>query len=602
VPVVDAALRATTAYGRSDLAPRLEAAQRRLTNPAVRVLVIGGFKQGKSTLVNALVDEDVCPVDDDVATAVPTLVRFGEERRASVVREPDDGVDPPPESIPFTDLPLYASELGNPGNERAIRAIEVSLPSPILEGGLELVDTPGVGGLGSAHGAITMAALPMADALLFVTDASQELSGPELDFLGGARELCPNIAGVIPKIDFYPEWRRIRDLDLERLSTAGVHIGLIPVASNVHRIAVEQDDPDLDAESGFPRLVEYLRGEVVAGADDLEARAAANDVLFVVTQLQQAFQSERSVLDSPEDAARVVRELEEAKERVARVRADAASWVTTLNDGIGDLNSDADYDQRNRLRAVLREAESSIDGGDPANTWAELEPWLYRKVAWEASESYRVLAAQTQQLAERVGEHFREMLGGDDPLSAVHLPALRVDDLEVDASAEFHRMGGGEQTLTWLRGTYGGFAMFGMVGSLAGLTALNPISLPLGLLLGRKALRDEKERKLTIRRQEAKAAVRRYVDEAQFALGKDLRDGLRRIQRELRDLFQARAEELQRTTNEALAAAQQAAQSTVQERQERLRAVDAELERLETLRQAAAELAPGLAARQRAPV
>ena len=41
-----------------------------------------------------------------------------------------------------------------------------------------LVDTPGVGGLGSAHGAATMAALPSADAVLLVSDAAQEYTGP----------------------------------------------------------------------------------------------------------------------------------------------------------------------------------------------------------------------------------------------------------------------------------------------------------------------------------------------------------------------------------------------------------------------------------------
>ncbi len=55
---------------------------------------------------------------------------------------------------------------------------EIGLPRKILEGGLVLVDTPGVGGLGSAHGAATMSALPSADAVLLVSDAAQEYTGP----------------------------------------------------------------------------------------------------------------------------------------------------------------------------------------------------------------------------------------------------------------------------------------------------------------------------------------------------------------------------------------------------------------------------------------
>ena len=123
--------------------------------------------------------------------------------------------------------------------------------------------------------------------------------------------------------------------------------------------------------------------------------------------------------------------------------------------------------------------------------------------------------------------------------------------------------------------------MFSMATSMVGLGMLTPLTLPLGLLMGRKALREDRERRLTMRRQEAKQALRRYVDEAQFAVGKDQRDTLRRVQRELRDRFQERALELERTLGEALTAAQQVALKSEAERDQRLRDVDAELERID---------------------
>ncbi len=51
------------------------------------------------------------------------------------------------------------SEEGNPGNREGVRSIELSIPRRLLQSGLRLVDTPGVGGLDSAHGAATMNAL-----------------------------------------------------------------------------------------------------------------------------------------------------------------------------------------------------------------------------------------------------------------------------------------------------------------------------------------------------------------------------------------------------------------------------------------------------------
>lgn len=60
--------------GRTDLVERLERAQRHRSDSATRVVVVGDFKSGKSSLVNALVGTDACPVDDDLATAVLTSV------------------------------------------------------------------------------------------------------------------------------------------------------------------------------------------------------------------------------------------------------------------------------------------------------------------------------------------------------------------------------------------------------------------------------------------------------------------------------------------------------------------------------------------------
>ena len=108
--------------------------------------------------------------------------------------------------------------------------------------------------------------------------------------------------------------------------------------------------------------------------------------------------------------------------------------------------------------------------------------------------------------------------------------------------------------------------MFGMLSGVAGLTMMNPISLVLGLALGKRTYNEERDRQFAMRRQQAKAAVRRYVDEASFQVGNDSREALRRVQRQFRDAFEARANELQRTTAESLAAVQRAAQTSEEAR------------------------------------
>jgi hypothetical protein len=256
---VDLALQATAAYQRPDLTARLLQTRQRLVDPATRVLVIGEFKQGKSLLVNALVNAPICPVDDGIATAVPTAVRYSETPVVTLVHEGDEGDETPVNiSVPIEQLAEYVSEAGNPGNRRGLQYVEVGIPRQLLQAGLVLVDTPGVGGLGSVYGASTMAALPTADAVVLVSDAAQEYTAPELEFLRAAVRLCPNVVCVLTKIDFYPDWRRIAERNAQNLREAGIEAELFPVSSTLRLHAVRSEDRVLNAESGFGKAFGLL--------------------------------------------------------------------------------------------------------------------------------------------------------------------------------------------------------------------------------------------------------------------------------------------------------------------------------------------------------
>ena len=69
--------------------------------------------------------------------------------------------------------------------------VEIGAPSPLLQGGLAFIDTPGVGGHGQPHLSATLGLLPNADALIMVSDTSQELTEPEMWFIRQAHRICP---------------------------------------------------------------------------------------------------------------------------------------------------------------------------------------------------------------------------------------------------------------------------------------------------------------------------------------------------------------------------------------------------------------------------
>jgi hypothetical protein len=586
--LVDLGIKACEAYNRPDLGKRLAGTRKTLADPSVHIVVVGEFKQGKSSLVNALVGANVCPVDDDVATAVPTYVRQGTTAKAELLY---DGDRPRREPIELDQIRGYVVEGAIAPGPR-VAGVEIQLPRKVLGGGLVMVDTPGVGGLGSAHAAASLAAISLADAVIFVTGAAQEFTRTEIDFLRQARELCGTVVCVLTKIDFYPSWRKIAELNQGHLRAVnGTGIALMPVSSSLRSRAVQANDTALNTESGFADLVKFVTSRVGGGAAERLVTEAAGDVVAVCDQLLNQFEAERSALADPESAKRIVGELTALKVRVDALRSAASKWNQTLNDGVADLTADIDFDLRARIRQVIQEAEDAVEGVDPADTWAEMQPWLESRIAYELLANYRQLRDRADSLSETVGQHFREASAEVLDKLSVYNPTPLLSRTRTEHKIELDKMKVGKQAMVALKSAYGGVLMFTMLGALTGIV-LGPLAIGIGLVMGHKGLRDEKKRLLAQRRSQAKNAVRRYCDEVLFVMGKDSRDTLRRIQRQLRDHYSSLAEELNRSNTEALNAANDAVKKTQAEREKRLTNLNAELTRLRQLRTMALALSP----------
>jgi hypothetical protein len=593
VAVLDALDKMLPACDRPDLQTRATAARRRLERSTCTVLVVGEFKKGKSSLINALVNAPVCPVDDDVATAKPIEVRNTSEPSAEVVYRPADNPDDEPtiKAIPFDDIGKYTSEPLSIGVEPArIACVRVGLPRQLLAGGLVLVDTPGVGGLGSTHSAATIGTLPSADAVLFVTDASQELTASEVEFLRTAAAMCPSIYVVLTKTDFYPAWRKIVELDRGHLQRAGLPDRILATSATLRAYAIAHSDRNLNAESGYAELVSLLRDELAGQVHAAAVRRVGMECSELLDHLESQLRAELSVLDDPDNTARLVRQLETAKERADRLRSQASRWQQTLNDGTTDLTSDVDFDLRARFRELVRSVEDTIDGFDPAKAWDDFEPWLYREVTTEVVHNYTFLHQRAEQLAAQVAAHFNA--DHREISSNLDIP----DPLQLDTGAgaqanlKIQRPSHGTMAMSAMRGTSGGMVMLNAFAGLAGVALAVPFVATVGIMLGRKALKDERQRQLAQRRMQAKQAVRRYTEEVQFMVGKDTRDTLRRVNRQLRDYYLERAEELTTSTAESLAAAQTAVRSSEQERQTRRKAITTQLENAARVRNALAAI------------
>lgn len=192
---------ATLARSIADLANENGAEQRacdalaslndRWHSPRLPVIVVGEVSSGKSTLVNALVEKRLLPSDFRVSTSAWTHISHGPVLAATAFVQSADGAEAV-DLDPDVDLPVYLTVGGyerlatRHGDTARVISVDIAVPAPVLESGLELLDTPGVGGLRAAHRRTTFAAMAEADAVLFVTKPGEPLSKSELTTLAEA--------------------------------------------------------------------------------------------------------------------------------------------------------------------------------------------------------------------------------------------------------------------------------------------------------------------------------------------------------------------------------------------------------------------------------
>jgi small GTP-binding protein len=231
----------------------------KLAEDRFTLAILGQFKRGKSSLLNAIIGRDLLPTGILPLTSVITIVKFGARERLVIHRK---GLQFP-EHQPIAALPNYVTQEHNPQNHRGIENVAIELPLPFLRRGLQFVDTPGVGSAIKVNTETTYSFLPNCDAVLFVTSADSPLSEPEVELLGAIRRYAKKIFFVLNKIDLLTddtEATRVADFIKSILTRElGIsEISLIPVSAQKGLEASLNQSASQFARSGLLYLEETL--------------------------------------------------------------------------------------------------------------------------------------------------------------------------------------------------------------------------------------------------------------------------------------------------------------------------------------------------------
>lgn len=301
----------------------LRALRERAESSVFNLVVVGEFKRGKSSVLNALIGEDILPVGVVPLTAIATLLEYGEEPAVRVVFQ--DGSE---RQAHLDSLCDFVTEKGNPANEKGVGEVHIAWPSAWLKSGVRLVDTPGIGSIYRHNTEATYRFLPKADAVLFLLSVDQPVGQAEYDFLKEVREYAGRIFFLLNKTDLLSETDLAESVAFTSRVLAEVMGGAVPVFPVSARLALEgykSGSETLLEKSRFPAFTATLERFLMEGKGNALSASIAKGLLRLVSQARFNAELARSSLSTPlDELRRKVQAFEQKRGEMAQEKRDFA--------------------------------------------------------------------------------------------------------------------------------------------------------------------------------------------------------------------------------------------------------------------------------------
>lgn len=279
------------------------------------LVVVGQFKRGKTSLINALLGADILPVAVVPLTSIVTIMKYGEALRI-MVHFNDGRVA----EIKKESLPEYVTERGNPKNEKDVSEVVITYPSPYLRGGVQIIDTPGVGSVYQHNTDVAYQYLPKSDAALFLLSVDQPLSKAELDFLKDVREYSNRIFFLLNKADYFCESDLQESMAFSKRvlrEAMGMEVRIFPVSAKLALEGKLSGAEELLKKSLLPQFSEVLNNFLMEEKGKILLLSVINNLLRLISQARFELELEMKSLTAPlDDLKEKIRIFEKKKKEV----------------------------------------------------------------------------------------------------------------------------------------------------------------------------------------------------------------------------------------------------------------------------------------------
>lgn len=263
-------------------------------------VIVGEVKSGKSSLINALLDAQVCTVDTTPCTTRVQEINYGRHQQQDLVSEYEE---------------------------------RIFLPHSILKH-IAVVDTPGTNSIVREHQRITEGYIPQSDLVLFVFFAKNPYTGSAWDFLRYIKnDWQRNLLFVLQQTDLLETGELERTLGLvnRQLEIEGV------TKPTIFPVSVLTGD-------GLDSLRDYLRREVVKSRQFNKSISTTHNLLHFLRRFDQALGHHHHILEwDQQQLAQMRRRLDETagegertyQELLQRVRHQVEETRRWLDEHLG---------------------------------------------------------------------------------------------------------------------------------------------------------------------------------------------------------------------------------------------------------------------------
>lgn len=278
-------------------ATELQSLHQRLESDVFNLVVMGEFKRGKSSVINALIGENVLPVGVIPLTAIATFLEYGETPAMQILFQ--DGNETQADVQTLWD---FATEKGNPDNEKNVAEVHIRWPSPWLKLGVRLIDTPGIGSVHQHNSDVTYDMLPRSDAVLLVLSVDQPIGQVEQDFLNQIRDYAGRIFFLLNKVDMLTADELDESLAfVSRVvtETMGNPVTLFPISARLALAEQDNQSADQQEKSGFPAFTKALQHFLARDRDNALVTSLSRSLLRLLTQAKFSTELTLSSLSVP---------------------------------------------------------------------------------------------------------------------------------------------------------------------------------------------------------------------------------------------------------------------------------------------------------------